>query len=181
MGYKKYNENDQSVVMSKSTLNILFVIVILLVASGIVIGLNWNLWFFKDTPGTEVFNPDIDPNAEDWTDNDLLDKGDSEAVGIKVPGYPSITVPANEKDCNVALLNPEGNPCYFTFKLVLNSTGEVLYTSKLVPPGQMLSHIILSKALPEGKYNATIQICTTSLNDGSFMNGANVETILIAE
>lgn len=56
-------------------------------------------------------------------------------MGIKIPGYPSISLPADKQDAEVALLNPEGNPCYFTFELVLTDTDEVLYTSKQVEPG----------------------------------------------
>jgi hypothetical protein len=76
------------------------------------------------------------------------------------------------------LLNPEGNPCYFTFELVLSDTDEVLYTSKQVPPGQMIEEITLTRPLEVGQYNATLRITTASLQDGSAMNGANVETIL---
>jgi hypothetical protein len=36
----------------------------------------------------------------------------------------------------------------------------------------------MTKALSAGEYNATIKITTTSLEDGSAMNGANVETVL---
>ena len=82
---------------------------------------------------------------------------------------------------NVALLNPEGNPCYFTFELVLKDTDEVLYTSKLVPPGQAIYEITLSHPLAAGEYDAVIRISTTSLEDGSAMNGANVETVLIVQ
>jgi len=78
----------------------------------------------------------------------------------------------------MALLNPEGNPCYFTFELVLKDSGESLYQSKMVPPGQAITEITLARALPAGEYNATIKITTTSLEDGSAMNGANVETVL---
>ena len=41
--------------------------------------------------------------------------------------------------------------------------------------------ITLSRALPAGEYNATIRISTASLEDGSAMNGANVETVLIVQ
>ena len=108
-----------------------------------------------------------------------VDNADSgEAVGIKIPGYPSISLPANQQTVQVALLNPEGNPCYFTFELVLSDTDEVLYTSKQVPPGQMIEEITLTRPLEAGQYNATLRITTASLQDGSAMNGANVETIL---
>ena len=121
-------------------------------------------------------------NAGDWNGEQLPDKtDDAPAVGIKIPGYPSITLPKDQKTVNVALLNPEGNPCYFTFEIVLKDTGESIYKSKLVPPGKAITEITMSKALPAGEYDATIKITTTSLADGSAMNGANVETVLIVK
>lgn len=58
--------------------------------------------------------------------------------GIRIPGYPSITVPADTTDIEMNLENPAGNPCYFTFELVLKDTNETLYTSKMVEPGKQL-------------------------------------------
>ena len=37
---------------------------------------------------------------------------------------------------------------------------------------------MLFRSLEAGQYNATLRITTASLQDGSAMNGANVETIL---
>jgi hypothetical protein len=90
-------------------------------------------------------------------------------------------LPKDQQTVTVALLNPEGNPCYFTFEIVLKDTGESIYKSKLVPPGKAITKINMSRALSEGEYGATIKITTTSLTDGSAMNGANVETVLIVK
>lgn len=170
-----------SVTLSKRTLIIIIMVVLLLIVGGITMGLNWNNWFGEKPPASQTdFNPDIDGDAGEWTGEKPKDKG-GEATGIKIPGYPSITLPADKKDVTVALLNPEGNPCYFTFKLVLKDSGETLYTSKMVPPGKAISKISLNRALPIGEYNATIQITTSSLEDGTAMNGANVETVLIVK
>lgn len=184
MSNGKYEKNSQSVTLSRKTLIILLIIILLLIAGGITLGFNWNNWFGNqptDAPTASQGEPDIDPNAGDWKGDELPDKTGGEAVGIKIPGYPSITLPANQKDVTVAFLNPEGNPCYFTFELVLKDTGETLYKSKLVPPGQAITSIILSRALDVGEYDATIKISTTSLADQSPMNGANVETVLIVK
>ncbi|MGN0546088.1 MAG: hypothetical protein ACI4I3_02055 [Acutalibacteraceae bacterium] len=181
MSNEKSNKSSQGVTISKRALAIGLIVVLLLVAGGVTLGLNWNRWFAPTPQQEQTFNPDIDPNAGDWKGNELPDKTGGDAVGIKIPGYPSITLPANRKNVTVALLNPEGNPCYFTFELVLKDTDEVLYTSKMVPPGQVISDITLSRALPAGKYNAVIRISTASLEDGSAMNGANVETVLIVQ
>ena len=136
----------------------------------------------NSNPTPPSWSADIDSNAGQWNGHQLPDKTeDAPAVGIKIPGYPSITLPKDQKRVRVALLNPEGNPCYFTFELVLKETGESLYKSKLVPPGQAITEITMARALPAGEYAATIKITTTSLTDGSAMNGANVETVLIVK
>ena len=99
--------------------------------------------------------------------------------GIQIPGYSSITIPANTSNVDITLLNPEGNPCYFTFELVLINTGESLYSSKMVEPSNCIEQITLSKPLAKGEYKATIIVRTYSLEDLVPMNDANVETNLI--
>ena len=179
------SKNDSQIVISKKTLIIALIVLLLLIVGAVTVGLNWSTWF-GDTPNgpssSQNGNLDIDENAGDWNGGQLPDKtDDAPAEGIKIPGYPSITLPKDQKTVNVALLNPEGNPCYFTFELVLKDTGESLYKSKLVPPGKAITEITMSRALSAGEYNATIKITTTSLEDGSAMNGANVETVLIVK
>ena len=74
--------------------------------------------------------PDQDPNAKTQTADDTGEK----PTGIRIPGYPTITIEADKKDVQMNLMNPEGNPCYFTFEIVLNDTDETIYTSKMVEP-----------------------------------------------
>ena len=133
----------------------------------------------QQTNGTpdSAFVPDLDPNATTPTDEAQEDKPN----GIRIPGYPSITIPADTTDVTMNLMNPEGNPCYFTFEIVLTDTDEVLYTSKMVEPGKAITDVTLSKGLSAGEYPAVIRITTASLEDGSAMNGANVETVLKVE
>lgn len=183
-GGKHMSEQNESggIVVKKKHIVIAVIIALLLIIAGIVVGLNWNNWFGtqEDTAVTQAFDPDVDPNASAWTGQQPENAG-GESSGIQIPGYPSITIEADTQDVAVALLNPEGNPCYFTFELVLADTDEVLYTSGLVPPGQAIYNISLSRPLAAGEYDAVIRISTTSLEDGSAMNGANVETVLIAQ
>ena len=171
----------QGIVVTKTKLAVIVVIVLVFIAGGVLVGLNWNNWFGDKSPETSQTDTlDIDPGAQDWTGRQPEDAG-GETTGIKIPGYPSITLPADTENVSVALLNPEGNPCYFTFELVLKDTDEVLYTSKLVPPGQAIYEITLSRPLTAGEYDAILRISTTSLEDGSAMNGANVETVLMVQ
>ena len=180
------SQNNSQIVISKKMLVVALILLLLLVVGAMIVVLNWNTWLggaaSTGPSSSQNGNLDIDENAGDWNGQALPDKtDDAPAVGIKIPGYPSITLPADQQTVNVALLNPEGNPCYFTFELVLKDTDETLYKSKLVPPGQAIRSITMSKALSAGEYNATIKITTTSLEDGSAMNGANVETVLIVK
>ena len=78
-----------------------------------------------------------------------------------------------EEEARRALFFLPDDPYYTIY-----TTGESLYKSKLVPPGKAITEITMSKALSAGQYEATIKITTTSLEDGSAMNGANVETVL---
>ena len=177
------SKNDSQIVISKKTLIVALVVLLLLIVGVVTLALNWNNWF-GDVPNgpssSQTGDLDIDPGADDWNGEKLPDKtDDAPAAGIKIPGYPSITLPKDQKTVNVALVNPNGNPCYFTFEIVLKDTGESLYKSKLVPPGKAITEITMSEALPAGEYDATIKITTTSVADGSAMNGANVETVLI--
>ena len=180
------SKNDSQIVIGKKTLIIALIVLLLLFAGTVTVALNWGAWFgdalSTGPSSSQTGNLEIDENAGDWNGVQLPDKTeDKPAVGIKIPGYPSITLPADQQTVNVALLNPEGNPCYFTFEIVLKDTGESIYKSKLVPPGQAITEVPLAHALSAGEYEATIKITTTSLEDGSAMNGANVETVLIVK
>ena len=179
------SKNDSQIVISKKTLIVTLIVLLLLIVGVVTLALNWNNWFgdVHDGPSSsQIGDLDIDPGANDWNGEKIPDKtDDAPAAGIKIPGYPSITLPKGQKTVNVALVNPEGNPCYFTFEIVLKDTGESLYKSKLVPPGKAITQITMARALPVGEYDATIKITTTSVADGSAMNGANVETVLIVK
>ena len=128
---------------------------VIVIAAAVLLGLQQ-----RPTQAESGFTPDLQEGTSAWSGDTLPDKtpeSSGEAVGIKIPGYPSISLPADQQDVEVALLNPEGNPCYFTFELVLTDTDEVLYTSKQVEPGQMITNITLNRALPAGQYNAELR------------------------
>lgn len=180
MADDKNKKGGPILTISVRTLVIVIIVVLVIVIGGVVLGRNWNHWFGTNTPETEAFIPDIDPNASESKENTEQAQAE-EAASIKIPGYPSITLPAGQTNVQMELWNPDGNPCYFTFELVLKDSDEVLYTSKLVPPGDVISDVTLSRALDAGEYQATLRITTTSLEDGSAMNGANVETVLIVQ
>lgn len=126
----------------------------------------------------DKFTPNIDSDAGEIGTGSNYSGGQQ---GIRIPGYPSITVDAGKENVTMNLFNPEGNPCYFTFEIVLSDTGESIYKSNMVEPGKAITNVKLQHALSAGEHNAVIKISTASLTDGKSMNGANVETVLVAK
>ena len=175
-------EKPKGIVLQKKHIAIAAIVLLLLIAGGVVVGLNWNNWFGKEPVGEDPPSAmlDIDPNAGNWNGELPEDKG-GEEVGIKIPGYPSITIAKDTENVRMALLNPEGNPCYFKFVIVLKDSGETIFESQYVPPGDAITDVTLTKPLPEGEYDATIMISTIALDQQTPLNGANVETVLIAK
>ena len=180
------NDNQNGgIVIKKKHIVIAMIIILLLLVGGVLVGANWNKWFGGSQPetsqsGTSTPSLDIDPNAGQWNGETPQDKG-SEEVGIKIPGYPSITIAKDTENVTMALLNPEGNPCYFKFEIVLKDSGETIFESQYVPPGDAITDVTLTRPLAEGEYNATIMISTIALDQETPLNGANVETVLIAK
>ena len=186
------NEN-KGIVITRKTIVIVAVIFLLLLAGGVALGLNLadKNGGSGETQGgaiqaaaqTESEKPAIqlDENAGEYTGELPKEQNSGEAVGIKIPGYPSITIAKDAADVKMALLNPEGNPCYFKFEIALKDSGETLFESKYVKPGDCIYDVHLEKPLAEGEHPAVIKISTISLDGETPLNGANVETVLIAK
>ena len=177
----------KGITLTKEQLIIGGVIIVLLIAGGIILGVNWSKWFGGKKIG-ESSLPDssshsgieLDEKAGQYTGEKPKDKG-GEQSGIKIPGYPSITIAKDKQDVQMALMNPEGNPCYFKFEIVLKDSGKTIFESKYVKPGDCIYDVHLNKPLAAGEYPATIKISTISLDSETPLNGANVETVLIAK
>lgn len=105
----------------------------------------------------------------------------SVTLGIEIPGYKQIVVAKDSVKQSVTLLNPERNNVYFRISMILTETGEEIYKSNLIQPGQTLYEIELSKTVSAGEYPLTIKY-ETFTTDGEFtpQNGASMESILIA-
>lgn len=164
------------IVLQKKHIFIGIAVVVVLIAASTALAFNWNSWFSQSTGKL-----DLDPNAAAWRSNAKIPKADDAASGIAIPGYSSISFPANTKNVQMVLLNPENNPCYFQFEIRLREGNETIYTSKLVPPGQAITNLTLTRGLEPGEYEAVIGITTTSLVNGGPMNGANAETKFIVK
>lgn len=160
-----------SIVLRTSHLLIGALAVVLLVIGGIFLG----MWI-----SMSQIDHEIDPNAKDYGD---LYVGPAEVTpgNLSAPGYDKVTFRAGERNVQIVLPNPEVNPCYFRFSLVLPDTNETLYRSGLVPPGKAITDVTLSRPLEKGTYRLEIVIEAASLEDRSAMNGLTMEVVLTVQ
>lgn len=131
----------------------------LVIIGGLIVG----GYAFKST------NLGIDNNTVTYSENGVKEDVDN----IKIPGYGTITIPANQEDVEITLANPEGNPCYFKFELIINE--KTIYTSELVKEGQAIEKVHLSEGIEEGSYDLVIKVTPYSLDKSSTYIGANVK------
>ena len=108
------------------------------------------------TPLAEFPLQGIDGNAKKFT---------GEAKVIVIPVVNDVTILAGAKEAKIHLLNPADNACYLAFKIVIEGSEDVLYSSNLIEPGMYLEEITLSRGLARGEYRATMEIRAYSLED----------------
>ena len=138
-----------------------------IVAGGVLLGIQIHNW---------TVDPDIDRDAEKYPYPVVTDTAEDQ---IAVPGYSTVQFPANTRRASIVLPNPENNPCYFVFSIILTDSGETVYRSGMIPPGMAVTEITLQRPLESGTYPIEIRIETFSLTDKSPMNGANVKATLV--
>lgn len=125
-----------------------------------------------------VFNPFLNKEIElepDQTTTQSVSQSDK----ISIPGFDSWTINSGETKVSANFYNPENNSCYFVISVVLDDTGETIYESKYIKPGQHLYEVELNKALDIGEYQATLHYSTYSTEDLTPLNGADVPFKLI--
>lgn len=131
-------------------------LIVLTVLAAVAIFLVW----YTMNSGEEV--PGLDEAAVAYHIEGLSNEDPSR---IMIPGMGTIHLAPGETQVDHVLLNPEGNPCYFQFRLVLTDTGETLYESGLVEPGKAILDFNLDRGLETGTYQAEVQISTFSVDD----------------
>lgn len=180
-------KNEQNKKILKRRNVVIVIVIILLLSCGIAAGLIYNSWFIKAVNNfhqtketvTDSSSLPIDPNGGDYTEPST---SQSPGSGIAIPGWGSITIPSEKADVTVNFTNPDANAgkYYLTFQLVLENSGEVLYTSGLVPPGKVIQKITLSRALEAGTYDAIVKVQPYKMNNEKTpTNNADMKTKLI--
>lgn len=165
---------------TKTIIIILIAVIALLAGAGVTMGiLLMNNNGTQSTDTADQKGVVFDSDASHY--NKEVSSVDNGAAGIKIPGYPDMTISSESTDFPITLLNPEGNPCNFKFTLSLHDTGETLCTTDLVKPGDAINGITLDKPLAKGKYTLIINISTFATDSNSEMNGAQVKSTLTVE
>ncbi len=150
----------------KIILSVIAVLIIVAVAA----------WFY--TRPKEVTNYDVE-FEEDQKKPEDESQASSVGEGIQIPGYKSVEIPADTKDVSVELTNPEENQVYFQISFYLPETDEIIYTSKMIKPGQSLYEIALEREMEAGEYPLTIRYETFAMDDEMTpRNGAEVNCTL---
>lgn len=109
---------------------------------------------------------------------DLPENTDSTRIAL--PGYGDIYIPEGNDTVEVSLWNPETNPCYFMYKIRMKDTGEVIYESGYIAPGDAVSEVKFNKSFEQGVYEIVISIQTYDIgNYEQELNGGEMETKLI--
>lgn len=142
----------------------------------IVICLGVGGWYLSQKePG-----PDIDPGSSKFEPKTELNEN-SDPTKIALPGYGDLQMYAGAKEAYVALWNPDTNPCYFKFQITMDDSQEVIYESKLIPPGNAVTAVKFNQSFDQGVYPITIRIYTYSLDDHTkSLNGGEIKSRLVA-
>lgn len=143
-------------------------VLLLLLLAGLILG---SFWYLRedDIPG-------LDESAIAYHVEGVKNTDPSQ---IMMPGISGFTMEAGDTHIEHVLYNPEGNPCYFKYRIILQDTEEVLYESGLVKPGTAIMEFDLNRTFEPGTYNVTMLAETSSVEDPETeMNRGAVNTVL---
>lgn len=155
--------------------NLILIGVTALVCLLIFIFLGYQFWL---KPGVEV-QPEM--GGIQFEDDQFRTEATQAAESISIPGFDAWTIPRGRTKVDTHFYNPENNNCYFILTVTLDDTGETIYESKYLKPGQHLYEVELLTAMEAGTYSATLHYSTFSTDDLTPMNGAQLPFQLIVE
>lgn len=165
-GYQETTNEGEYVAVLRRTWKLPILILL------IVFALSGGYWAWKQGQG-----PDIDPAIKDYV-SQLKRPENLDETKILIPGFSALMMDADTDVLKTTLFNPQDNPCYFQFTVVQDN-GEVLYESKLVPPGKGVEEVKLNKKMAEGVYSIIVKIKSYDINDYTKeFNGAEVQGTL---
>ena len=125
---------------------------------------------------------EIDDPGFQYEEN-LLDFSNKEDEVMSIYGIKEIKIKEGSTKAELYYLNPEQNQdrYYIRVSIVLKDSDEILYVSDLIPPGNGIREIELSKPLLKGSYAAVFHIQGYKMNDLSSAKGADLDVTIIVE
>lgn len=182
-GYVRVGENDYLAVVKDVLALWLFLIVLaLLLLAGLGLLIH-NVVAASGTPEPETKAPGVVDSNAVYGEGQISvpEKTDTRGRQIKVNGIAEMNLKAGVREQNFVFSNPEENPCYFQIEVVLSDSGEVIYTSNLLPPGYSISNFSLNRALDAGSYRAVVHVKTYSFDkEQRQLNNMDIKTTIVA-
>lgn len=174
------NENEQMenntqkrkeyVAVKKSTIVLLLLLLLLLLAGVLLLFVTLQ----KDPDGVP-----LDPMSGKY-EAPLEVPENTDGQYITIPGLSKIYLKEGSDTAGAALWNPDTNPCYFQYTIVLQETGEEVYESGLIEPGNAVTEVKFDRTFTKGVYPIIIRISSYDLVDYEQpLNGGEVDAELI--
>lgn len=155
----------------------LAVLLVLLIAAAVALF----IWLTSPDPNRDGLQPD--PNVQvgslsgDFADLDkIVDEGMLTFSINATPAFPDGASPGN-----LMIENAEINNNRFTVAIYRTDTGEKIYESGYLDPGQYIESAPLSVDLDAGKYPCTAQFSTYKLSDNTPIGQAAAEITLYVQ
>lgn len=115
----------------------------------------------------EVFDGMLPTDNPDEILAALQEKVDENQFAFRINANPRFT--ADCKSGNLRIENPARNIYCMQVELILDSTGEVIYSSPLIKPNQYIEYIGLSQKLPSGDHAATVRFIAIHPDTDAYM------------
>jgi len=115
----------------------------------------------------EVFDGMLPTDNPDEVLALLQEKVDENQFAFRINANPVFT--ADCKNGNLRIENPARNIYSMQVELILDETGEILYSSPLIKPNQYIEYIGLSQKLASGDHTATVRFIAIHPDTDAYM------------
>lgn len=158
-------------IVKKSLAKLLVPLVLVLIVAAVLLA------YFR--PWAHQDGPNLDKTAIAYQMPNGIKNEDP--TRIMMPFFDEITITKNGQG-KVALVNPDGNTCYFKYVLTLKDGDQMVYESGLIQPGMAVTEWYLDSPLEAGEYEGTLKIETSDLEDYTqAANGADYVVKIMVE
>ncbi len=182
IGYIPCKNEEYIALYAKNTKKFLLPLILFLaLILSIIFGVFYINKLQSEQEKNQQANLQIDSSIVDYR-GDLKRPADMEKTQILIPGITSLVVEQGTKNVITPIFNPNDNPCFFQFNLIDKTTGETVYSSKLIPPGKGLKTFEINKLYPVGEHGIIVQVNTHDLEEPTMKyNGSEIEAVIIVE